>query len=83
MDDIIESNDYRPFSGKLPAISEYSKEIFFLESVFSEVRNSGLQGCSVSENGTVLQRFFWNFQNFGTFFPFGALPECICSAVRS
>ena len=38
---------YRPFSCRLPTISEYSKETFFLEPVFAEVRNSGLQGCSV------------------------------------
>ena len=32
-------------------------ETFFLESLFTEVRCSGLQGCSVREKGTVSQRF--------------------------
>ena len=35
------------FSGKLSTTSEYSNELFFLESVFAKVRNSRLQGCSV------------------------------------
>ena len=52
---------FRPFNGKLPTISEYSKKTFFLESAFPEFRNSGLLGCSVREKGTVLKRFFWNF----------------------
>ena len=47
---------------KLPTISEYSKETFFLGSVFAEVRNSGMQGFSVREKGTVSQRFFGIFE---------------------
>ena len=66
---------FRPFFGKLPTISEYSKKTFFLESVFAEVRNSGLQDCNVREKGTVLERFFGNFRIFITSFPFCALSE--------
>ena len=71
-----------PFSGKLPTISEYSKETFFLESAFADVSNSGLQDCSVGEKGTFLQGFFWNFRNFRKPFRYWALSECICSAVQ-
>ena len=78
----ITSLYYRPFSGKLPTISQYSKKTFFLESAFKEVRNSGLQGRSIREKGRLSQIFFWNFRNFRTFFPFWALSECICSAAR-
>ena len=35
----------KTFSGKRSTISEHSNRFFFLESVFAEVRNSGLQGC--------------------------------------
>ena len=49
---------YRPFSGKLPTISEYSKEIFFLKSAFNDVRNSAPQGCSVREKGTLFKGIF-------------------------
>ena len=38
---------YRRFSDKLPTILKYSKNTFLTESVFVEVRTSGLQGCSV------------------------------------
>ena len=73
---------YRPFSEKLPTLSKYSKETFFLESAFADVRNSGLQGCSVREKGTLSQRFFWNFRNFRMSFPFWALSECICNKME-
>ena len=43
-----------PFPGKLSTISEYSKETFSLESVFTEVGNNGLQVCSVIEKGKFL-----------------------------
>ena len=49
---------YRPFFSELPTILEYTKETFFLEPAFADVRNSGLQGCSVREKGTLSQRFF-------------------------
>ena len=49
---------YRPFSCKLPTISKHSRETFFLESVFTEVRYFGLQGCSVRKKGKVSQRFY-------------------------
>ena len=73
---------YRPFSGKLPIILEYSKETFFLESAFADVRNSELQGGSIREKNTLSQIYFQIFRNFRTPFPFSALSECICSAVR-
>ena len=53
----------------------HSNETFVLEYVCAEVRNSGLQACNVREKWTVLQKLFWNFQNFRTLFPFLALPE--------
>ena len=58
---------YRPFSGKLPTISQHSKEIFLLQSAFAEDRNCGLQGCCVRKKGTVSLRcffffFFWVFE---------------------
>ena len=55
---LIKRLQYKLLSGKLPTISEYSKEAFFLELAFADVRNSGLQGCSVKEKGTLSQRFF-------------------------
>ena len=58
------------FSGKLPAISKYSKETFLLESAFAYVRNSELQGCSVREKGTLSQRFFENVRDLRTLFPY-------------
>ena len=66
---------YRPLSGKLPTISEHSKETFLLESVCAKVRNSGLQACNVRKKGTVLPIIFWNFQNFRTSFLSLALLE--------
>ena len=48
---------YRPFSGKLPTISECSKETFFLESAFAAgVRKSGLQVCNGKKKGQ-----FWKY----------------------
>ena len=52
------------FSCILPTISEYSKETFSLEPAFGDVRNSGLQGCSVREKSTLSQRFFQEFSKF-------------------
>ena len=52
---------YRPFPGELPTISEHSKETFFLESVFDNVRNCGLQAYNVGKKRTNSQRFVWNF----------------------
>ena len=66
----------------LASNSEYSRETFLLESVFTEVRYSGLQSCSVRKKAQFCKEFFWNFQNFRTSFPFLVLPECICSALR-
>ena len=72
---LIEWLHYRPFPGKLPTISEHSKETFFLESAFAGVRNCGLQTCNLTGKGIVLQRFLWNFWTFRTFFSFWALLE--------
>ena len=66
-------------SGKPLTISEHWKESFFLEPVFTVVRNSGLQACGAGEKGTVWKKIFRNLQNFRTLFPFWTLPECICS----
>ena len=48
---------YKPFPCKLPTISNHAKETFFMESVFTKVKYSGLQGCSVREKETFSQRF--------------------------
>ena len=55
---------YRPFSDKLPTNSEYSKETFFLESVFDEVRNSRLQGCSDREKKDSFTKTYLQFSKF-------------------
>ena len=55
---------YKLLPGKLTTILEYSKETFSLEPAFADVRNSGLQGCSVKEKGTLSQRFFKKFSKF-------------------
>ena len=55
---------FRPFFGKLPTISEYSKKTFFLESVFAEVRNSGLQDCNVREKRDSFGKVFWGSFEF-------------------
>ena len=57
---------YRPFSGKLSIILEYSKETFFLESAFADVRNSELQGGNIREKNTLSQIYFQIFRNFRT-----------------
>ena len=53
---------YTPFSGKLPTVSEYSKETFLFKSVFAEFRNSGLQGCNVREKVQFREDFFEFFE---------------------
>ena len=63
---------YRSFSGSFTAISEQSNETFSLESVLAEVRNLGLQSCSVGKKTTVSQRFFWNCWYFRKYCPFWA-----------
>ena len=73
----------RPFPGKRPTIWEHSKETFSLESVFADVRNCELQACDVRGKGTVLQRFFWNFQTFSTTFSFEHFQKIVCSDVFS
>ena len=73
---------YGPSSDKLPTLSKYSKQTFFLESTFADIRNSGLPGCGVREKGTLVQKNYWYFRNFRKPFPFPELSECICSAVR-
>ena len=64
-----------PFSGKIPTISKHSKETFFLESVFADARNCGLQAYGVRKKGTNLQRLFWNLQTVTTFFSVWELSE--------
>ena len=61
-------------------ILKHSKKTFFLESVFTEVKYSGLQGCSVRETGTVSQRFCVSYKDLGHYFlsvlfPFPALYQ--------
>ena len=63
---------YRSFSGSFTTISEQSNETFSLESVLAEVRNLGLQSCSVGKKTTVSQRFFWNCWYFRKYCPFWA-----------
>ena len=72
---------YKPFPCKLPTISNHAKETFFMESVFTKVKYSGLQGCSVWEKINTFAKILCNLQNFRTLFPDYALPECIFSAI--
>ena len=80
------SNDswlhYSPFSGKLPTISEYSKETFFLESAFADVRNSGLQAVALEKKAPFCKDFLGIFEILENPFPYWALSECISSAVQ-
>ena len=55
---------YGPSSDKLPTLSKYSKQTFFLESTFADIRNSGLPGCGVREKGTLVQKIIGIFEIF-------------------
>ena len=56
---------YRPFSGKLPTISEHSKQKFFLGSAFKDVRNSEPQNCiALEKKRHIPEGFFGIFKIF-------------------
>ena len=50
----------------LANVAEHSQEAFLLESVFVEVRNSGLYACNVREEGRICKDFL-KFSNFLSF----------------
>ena len=60
------SNDfimhYRLFSGKLPTISEYSQEIFFLESVLLKSEILHYRAEALEKRGQFRNDFLWIFK---------------------
>ena len=55
---LLSNNSIHKFFGKLPAISEYSRESDI------DIGHCALHVCNVTERKTLLQRFFWNFRKF-------------------
>ena len=73
---------YRPFFGKVSAISEYSQEAFFLEFVFAEVRNSGLQDCSIRKKRDSFAKIFFGFSKFQNILSFLSTSRMYQSGCR-
>ena len=68
---------------KLPTISEHSKETFYLEFVFPEVKNCGLQVYNVGKKVKTCKDFSGVFKLFEQLFLSEYFPKFICSGVFS